>query len=193
MGMEFPIAALMDEDACYRWLVETPHPGGLACPRCGPGGGDVAVHRRHRAPVLDHRCLACGRVFNAFTGTAPAGTHRRPSALVLILRGVARGESTLGLANELGCSRPHLHGLRQRLQANATYALPHADPAPLTGDAAVEADEVYIAAGEKRDPPRGPRRSAASAGQQGQGPRHVRQRPAAGAGRGGPRHRRPAA
>ena len=111
--------------------------------------------------MLDHRCRACGRVFNVFTGTALAGTHRRPSELVLILRGISKGETTAGLAEELGCSRSHLHGLRQRLQANAADVLPHADPAPLAGDAAVEADEACIAAGEKSvphpdpdDPPR---------------------------------------
>ncbi len=76
MVMEFPIAALMDEQACYRWLVEALHPHGLACPRCGPADGDLTVHRRHRVPVLDHRCRACGRVFNAFTGTALAWPGR---------------------------------------------------------------------------------------------------------------------
>jgi transposase-like protein len=189
MGMEFPIAALMDEDACYQWLVKALHPRGLACPRCGPGDGNLTVHRRRRQPVLDYRCRACGRVFNAFTGTTLAGTHRRPSQLVLILRGVSKGETTLGLANELGCSRPHLHQLRQRLQANAALTLPHADPAPLVGDDAAEADECYIAAGEKRHPPHGPRRPAASAGAQTQGARYVRQRPPARVGRGRARHR----
>lgn len=192
MGMDFPIGDLMDEDACYAWLLSSLHPGGLACPGCGSADGTGAgrrVYRSNRAPVLDHKCRACGRVFNAFTGTALAGTHRRPSALVLFLRGVSQGEPTAALARELSASRPHLHELRRRLQANAAAALPWADPAPLHGDAAAEADECYVAAGEKRRPAPGPRRPAATSGAQPQGPRDVRQRPPARTGRGRPRHR----
>ena len=73
--MDFPIAELMDEDACYAKLLHWLHPDGLACPRCGARDG-LGVHRRHRAPILDYRCKACRRVFNAFTGTALQGTQR---------------------------------------------------------------------------------------------------------------------
>ena len=72
--MDFPIAELMDEDACYAKLVGWLHPDGLACPRCGRHER-LTVHRRYRAPVLDYRCLACRRVFNAFTGTVVLITH----------------------------------------------------------------------------------------------------------------------
>ena len=153
MGIKLPIAGLMDDESCYRWLAQALHPRGLSCPKCGPDGRTVNVRRRRRASVLDHRCRACGRVFNAFAGTALAGTHRRPSEWSLILRGVAKGETTAGMAAKLGCSRPHLHELRQRLQANAAAAVPHADPAPLADDHAAEADECYVTAGEKRRPP----------------------------------------
>src|SRR5438270_351389 len=81
-------------------------------------------HRCHRAPVLDYRCPRCGAVFNAFTGTALAGTHRRPAELVLILRGVTRGEPTARLARELGCSRRHLLELRHKLHHYAERFLP---------------------------------------------------------------------
>ena len=98
----------------------------------------------------DFKCRACGRVFNAFTGTAAVGTHRRPSAVVLFLRGVAKGDSTAGLARELKAGRRHLHDLRHRLQANAAAALQAnaaaalqaVDPGPPHGDAATEADEA---------------------------------------------------
>ncbi len=195
MAMDFPIADLLDEDACYAWLLPVLHPGGLACPACGAADDARPVHRRARAPVLDYRCPGCGRVFNAFTGTPLAGTHRRPSALVLVLvlRGFAKGEPTAAMARELGCSRPQLLGLRHRLQANLAAALPAADPAPLAADAAVEADEMYQAAGENpstllrvRPPARRPRRPAAAAGEQATRARDVRQRPAA-----DPRGRRP--
>src|SRR4051794_17630463 len=55
--MDFPLAGLMDEDACYARLVAILHPGGLACQRCG--GDRLGVHRAHRAPVLDYRCRDC--------------------------------------------------------------------------------------------------------------------------------------
>ena len=82
--MDFPIAERMDPDACYAELVEWLHPDGFACPRCARGDR-MAVHRRRRPPVLDHRCGYCGRVFNALSGTALHGVKRGPVQLVLIL------------------------------------------------------------------------------------------------------------
>ena len=153
--MDFPITHLMDEAACYRQLLLWLHPQGLACSRCG--GHDAWVHRYYREPVLDYRCKGCGRVYNAFTGTALRGTRRRPSELILILHAVATAVPTARLARELRCSRPHLLGLRHRLQANA---LTRRDATPLPDDH-VEADEMYKNAGEKGlghgnpdDPPR---------------------------------------
>ena len=161
MAMDFPIAELMDERACYEYLVSALHPRGLACPGCGAREG-LGVHRRRRDPVVDYRCRGtagspgCGRVFNAFTGTPLAGTPRPPSQVVLVSRGVAKGESTAGMARELGCSRCHLLELelelRHRLQDNAAAALAWFDHDPLP-DEVVEADEmyqVYQNAGEKR-------------------------------------------
>ena len=172
--MDFPIADLMDEDACYAKLVSWLHPKGLACPRCG-ACDDLGVHRRHRAPILDLRCKACRRVFNAFTGTALHGTKRRPVELVLIVRGFAQGVPTAQLARELGCDRSELLGFRHRLQAAAWRGL---DRTPL-GDATTEADEAFQNAGEKRRAAHRPRRPAASPRQQGAGARHLGQRPAA--------------
>ena len=122
------------------------HPDGLASPRFG--SARLGVHRRHRASVLDHRCRDCRRVFNADTGTALQGTSRRPTALLLILRGVAQGTSTAQLARELDCDRMKLLELRHKLQDNAPRGL---DPGPLP-DPVVEADECYVHAGEERDP-----------------------------------------
>ena len=112
--MDFPIAGLMDQDACYQKLLGPPHPAGLACPTC-KSDENLRVHRRDRAPVLDYRCKVCGRVFNAFTGTALAGTHRRPGDIMLILRGFAQGVTTARLARELGRDRKHLLELRRAM------------------------------------------------------------------------------
>ena len=66
--MDFPIQSFMDEDACFRFLLDLFHPQGLHCPRCQAQDG-FAIHRYVREPVLDYRCTACGRVFNAWTRT----------------------------------------------------------------------------------------------------------------------------
>ena len=157
--MDFPLIDYLDEDACYRKLVELLHPDGLACPSCGQRRR-LGVHHRHREPVLDYQCGDCGRVFNAWTGTVLQGTHRRPSQLMLILHGVATGQPTAQMARELGCDRKHLLELRHRLQERARLGL---DRNPL-GDAVVEADEMYQNAGKKGiphdDPADPPRRRA---------------------------------
>jgi transposase len=131
----------------------------LQCPRCHAHEG-VLVHRYYREPVLDYRCPACGRVFNAWTGTVFQGTHYRPSMLVLMLRGFAQGVSTAQLSRELKCSRRNLLKLRHQFQDQARCGW---DRTPLK-DPEVEADEMYQNAGEKGlphlDPDDPPRRRA---------------------------------
>jgi transposase-like protein len=173
--MDFPITDLMDEDACYAKLVAWLHPEGLACPRCHRPDR-MRVHRCHRAPVRDYRCGHCRRVFNAFTGTALHGTRRRPSELVLIVRGIAQGVPTAQLARELECDRSELLELRHRLQ---DAAFRNRDRMPLD-DGVLEADEAYQNAGEKRRAAHRPARPAAAAREPGGGARQLGQRPAAG-------------
>jgi hypothetical protein len=145
--MDFPIGDLMDESACYEFLVALLHPDGLSRPHCGDCD-HLKVHWRDRAPILAYRCTACRRISTAFTRTVLQGTKRRPVELILILRGIAQGVSTAQLARELGCSRPELLGFRHRLQELGFEGL---DRTPLA-DAAIEADEMYQNAGEKRRP-----------------------------------------
>ena len=64
--MDFPLTDLMDEPACYDFLVTLLHPDGLACPRCHRHDG-LEVHRRDRAPLLVYGCPHCSRIFHAFT------------------------------------------------------------------------------------------------------------------------------
>jgi transposase-like protein len=182
--MDFPLAELMDADACYAKLLTWLHPAGLACPRCGSRDG-LGVHRRHRAPILDYRCTACRRVFNAFTGTALQGSKRPVVELVLILRGFAQGVTTARLARELGCDRKELLTLRHRLQHTAWR---YRDQSRLD-DSTAEADEMYQNAGEKRCAAPRPGRPPAATGQPGPRPRHLGQRPPAGLRGGGPRPR----
>jgi transposase-like protein len=178
--MDFPIADLMDERACYDRLLGLLHPAGLRCPGCGAADG-LGAHRRRRDPVIDYQCAACGRVFNAFAGTALQGSQRPCRHILLVLRGIAQGVPTARLARELGCDRAHLLGLRHRLQALAARAA--ADQMPLT-DAEAEADELYQNAGGKRRATPRPRRPAPPPRQQGAWARRLGLRPAA-RGRGG--------
>jgi transposase-like protein len=166
--MDFPIAELLDEDACYAKLLHGLHPDGLVCPRCGARDG-LGVHRRHRAPILDYRCRVCRRVFNAFTGTALQGSRRPVVELMLILRGFAQGVPTAQLARELGCDRKELLALRHRFQHAAWR---YRDQSRLD-DPVAEADEMYQNAGGKRRDARRSARPAATAGQPGPRPRQL--------------------
>ncbi len=165
--MDFPLTALMDEQACYDKLVSLLRPDGLCCPRCG-GTDSVRVHGRDRTPVLRYRCHpqaahpGCGRVFTAFTGTVLDGTDKSPSVILLLLRGFAQGVPTAKLARELNLSRPALHVFRKRVQEQALLALP-ATPLP---DAVVESDEMYQNAGEKRRSASRSRRPSSPSSQQ---------------------------
>src|SRR4029434_1422220 len=98
--MDFALLDYLDEDACCTKLVELLHPDGLACPRCGERQR-LGIHRGHRAPLGDFEFGSCSRVFNAFTGTFLQGTRRRPSQLLMILRGVAQGTPMAQMAREL--------------------------------------------------------------------------------------------
>ncbi len=182
--MDFPIAEPLDEAACYAKLLAWLYPDGLACPRCRRADR-MRVHRSHRAPVIDSRCGHCRRVFNAFTGPALQGTKRRPSRLVLIVRGIAQGVPTAQLARGLGCDRSEWLALRRRLPDAAHR---DRDRMPLD-DEVPEADEAYQNAGGKGRAAHRPRRPAAAAGRQGPRPRELGQRPAAGLRGGRPRER----
>ena len=145
--MDFPILDLMDQEGCHRRLLDLLHPDGLTCPGCEGGRDRYNVHRRRDgSPVVDYRCKDCRRVFNLFTGTPWQGTHRTPAAILLILRGFAKGTPTAELARELKASRRHLLELRHEVQARAAAA---SDRTPLPDDQ-TEADEMYQNAGEKR-------------------------------------------
>jgi transposase-like protein len=152
--IDFPIDDLLDDTACLLWLERHLHPKGLRCPRCGSQDRRPA----QRAAVFPaYRCQQCDRFYTVLTGSCFAKTHQTPAKLVLILRGIAKGESTARLARELGLCRRQMHTLRQRVQGNLYESLP-TTPLP---DPVVEADELYQNAGEKREEARRSRRPTA--------------------------------
>src|SRR5829696_6766339 len=99
--MAFPITELLDEQACYEFLLSVLHPQGLRCPAGHKVAAGQAPHMSDRAPVVDYRCRRCGKVFNLFTSTLWKGTHYSCRQVVLLVRGFAQGVPTLHLAREL--------------------------------------------------------------------------------------------
>ena len=99
--MAFPITELLDEEACYEFLVSVLHPKGLQCPAGHRVAAGQAPHMNDRAPVMDYRCRRCGKVFNVFTNTLWKGTHYSCRHVGLLVRGFAQGVPTLPLAKEL--------------------------------------------------------------------------------------------
>src|ERR671932_17937 len=114
--LQFPLEELLDEQACYDFLLRTLHPAGLHCPYGHALPTGQPPQDRHRAPIMDERCRSCGAVFNLFTGTIWAKSRYPCSTIVQILRGIAQGVSTKHLAEELGLDRGHLLERRHRIQ-----------------------------------------------------------------------------
>ena len=115
--MQFPLNTLLDEQACYDFLLHILHPSGLACPSGHLLPSEQAAHDRHRTPIMDYRCRRCGAVFNLFTNTLWFKTRYRCSTIVLIVRRIAQGTPTKHLADELGIDRGHLLSRRHDIQA----------------------------------------------------------------------------
>lgn len=151
--IDWPLTDLIEDEAARAWLERHLHPQGLACPYCQSTHRSPEKRPRERPSHFPaYRCRACRRYYTMLTTTVFAGTKQRPATLVLLLRGVAKGESTACLARELGLSRRQAHTLRQRVQQSVFRSRSQMPP-----DAAeVEVDELYQNAGEKGVPHRDP-------------------------------------
>lgn len=145
--MDFPINHLISEKASEDWILTHFHPHGLRCPHCQAVWAKAREFRTTRRSQLTvYRCQDCRGIYNLYSGTVFAGRHLTPSQVVLLMRGILKGESTASLARELEMSRTTLTELRQLIQANA-IDLQSQEVLP---DAAVETDEMFQNAGEKR-------------------------------------------
>jgi transposase len=157
--MIFPITGLMNEAQSARWLLEHFHPEGLRCPKCDSTRRRI-FRETQTSRLTVYRCLDCEGTYNLYSGTVFEKKHLRPSQVVLLLRGVVKGESSISLVEELGLSRTTVHELRKELQANARVLQPET---PLA-DEHTETDEMFQNAGEKgerhTDPENPPRRRA---------------------------------
>jgi hypothetical protein len=155
--IDFPITDLLDDDRCSLWLERYLHPRGLQCPHCGsPDRRLVRVQGHFPA----YRCRVCAGDDTWLTGTVFAKTRQPPATLVLLRRGMAKGEPTARLARKLVLSRTQLHTLRPRIQTQL-----HATaPTGMMVGTAFEADELYQHAGEKQHAPSRPSRPATPTG-----------------------------
>lgn len=155
--MEFPITELLDYENSVEWILKHFHPNGLACPKCQKGLEQARTFRRTQASELEvHRCKVCGAIYNLYTGTVFQGSQWTPRQVVLLMRGICKGETTRELAAELDLNYKTVLTMRHRVQANAeleqsTTALP---------DSHSETDEMFQNAGEKRRTAPRSRRSA---------------------------------
>ena len=144
--MMFPITELLDEQGSVAWVEQYFHPKGLRCPRCGAPREHAREFRRHKRGFVDYRCHHCQRTYNLYTGTVFAGSNLEPRHVVLLVRGVGKGEPATVLAEELALSRQCVSRWRKRLQANGYVML--SSTALL--DHETETDEMFQNAGEKR-------------------------------------------
>lgn len=131
--MAFPMTELLDEQACYEFLVSVLHPHGLRCPAGHKVAKGQAPHMSDRAPVVDYRCRQCGKVFNVFTDTLWKGTHYSCRQIVLLVRGFAQGVPTLHLARELRLDYETILTRRHSWQEQALKKSPDAADRPRDG------------------------------------------------------------
>jgi transposase-like protein len=145
--MEFPIADLLSQEESEAWVIAHFHPGGLKCPTCGASVDEATPFRTtQKSQLVVYRCRRCRHVYNLYSGTLFQQRHLRPQQVVLLLRGVLKGEPSNVLANELGLHYLTVLELRREIQAQAERLQPQT---PLS-DLETESDELFQNAGEKR-------------------------------------------
>lgn len=145
--MDFPITSLVDDQRSLAWLLRYFHPDGLQCVHCAASVKDARHFRTtKKSQVPVYRCKHCQGVYTLYSGTVFEGTHYRPAKVVLLLRGVLKGEPSLRLARELKIARQRAHHYRHALQANVLRQRPQT----ALPDAVTETDELFQHAGEKR-------------------------------------------
>src|SRR5262245_23962729 len=159
--MDFPILNICDDELAEVWLRKYFHPHGLHCPECQASLKQARFfgHTR-RSHVTRYRCRRCQTVYTVYSQTLFANKHLRPAQVILLLRGVCKGESTASLSRELRLAYDTVHHLRQQLHANAIRFQPET---PLL-DAVTETDEMVQNAGEKRPKTLRSPRSTSAAG-----------------------------
>lgn len=145
--MEFPITDLLDKEYCTQWILEHFHPNGFRCPVCAASVDQAREFRTtKRSQLTVYRCCCCQATYNLYTETLFQQHHLTPMQVVLLIRGVLKGEPATTLAAELALNYQTVLTLRHDLQAQAEQLQPDT---PLDDDE-TETDEMFQNAGEKR-------------------------------------------
>jgi transposase-like protein len=145
--MEFPITKLLDYENSVEWILKDFHPKGLQCPKCQKGLEQSRKFRHTQSSELEvRRCNDCGTIYNLYTGTVFQGSQWTPLQVVLLMRGICKGETTRELAAELQLNYKTVLTMRHRVQANAELE----QPTTALPDKHSETDEMFQNAGEKR-------------------------------------------
>lgn len=145
--MEFPIKELLDPENSTEWILEHFHPQGFKCFKCHEGVEQARTFRHTQASELVvYRCNHCGTVYNLYTGTVFQGSQWTPRQVVLLMRGISKGETSKELAAELELNYKTVLSMRHRVQANAELEQPTA----ALPDRHSETDEMFQNSGEKR-------------------------------------------
>ena len=156
--MEFPITELLDHENSAAWILKHFPPKGLKCPKCKRGVEQSRKFRRTQTSELEvHRCKHCGTIYNLYTGTVFQGSQWTSMRVVLLMRGICKGETTRKLAAELQLNHKTVLTIRYRVQANAELEQPNT----ALPDSHSETDEMFQSSGKKGelhpdpdDPPR---------------------------------------
>ena len=125
----------------------------------------------NRSGLLVYRCRRCEAIYNLYSGTIFEGRQLTPAQVVLLLRGICKGEPSATLAKELGVVRSTVHLIRKIVQSNAEFVQPQE---PLA-DTRTETDEMFQNAGEKGRPTLRVVGPTSPPGQQTERPWHLRQ------------------
>ena len=170
--MDFPILDICDDELGEVWLRKHFHSQGLHCPQCSASVKQARFFGRTRCShITMYRCQHCQTAYTVYTGTLFAKKQLCPAQVILLLRGICKGESTASLSRELHLAYDTVHHLRQQLHANAIRLQPDT-PLP---DAVTETDEMFQNAGEKRRKTQRSDRSPTTARQQTERARHLRE------------------
>ena len=89
--MRFPITQLLDEQESQISIEKPFHPHGLKCPACS--SKEARQFRTTETSRLQvYRCWHCDKTYNLYSGTTFEKKHLRPEQVVMLLRGVCKGE-----------------------------------------------------------------------------------------------------
>ena len=168
--MEFPITDLLSPEESEQWILKHFHPHGLKCPLCGAPAETAYDFRKTRKSQLTvYRCRECWATYNLYSGTVFQQRHLTPRQVVLLLRGVLKGEPSHVLAAELKVNYTTVLALRRKLQQTAEQLQPNT---PLA-DIETESDEMFQNAGEKRPRTLRPAGPAPASSEQAAWARHI--------------------